>query len=98
MALEIPLRLIAVLLPPLLIFVCLTTHPGLPAELALWLGWLALALAMDALTPRGTPAAGPDGGAPPLLCLLALIPQAPILGAPPWPGAAGPPHPRPLAA
>ena len=35
MALEIPLRLIAVLLPPLLILVCLAAHPGLPIELAL---------------------------------------------------------------
>src|SRR5882724_10659666 len=62
MALEIPLRLIAVLLPPLLIFVCLTIHPGLPAELALWLGWLALALAMDALTPPVTDSPGPGSG------------------------------------
>ncbi|MGK4277446.1 hypothetical protein, partial [Escherichia coli] len=80
MALEIPLRLIAVLLPPLLIFVCLATHPGLPAELALWLGWLLLALAMDALTPRVTESAGPDGGAALLLCLLAIILQSAMLG------------------
>src|SRR5258705_6555015 len=98
MALEIPLRLIAVLLPPLLIFVCLTTHPGLHAELALWLGWLALALAMDGLTPRVTESAGPDGGAALLLCLLAIILQAAMLGAALWLAAAGPHAPRRLAA
>jgi alkane 1-monooxygenase len=98
MALEIPLRLIAVLLPPLLIFVCLTTHPGLPAEPALWLGWLALALAMDALTPRVTESAGPDGGAALLLCLLAIILQSAMLGAALWLAAAVPLDPGRLAA
>src|SRR5258708_17866319 len=98
MALEIPLRLIAVLLPPLLIFVCLTTHPGLPTELALWLGWLALALAMDGLTPRVTASAGPDGGAALLLCLLAIILQAAMLAAALWLAAAAPVDPsRPAA-
>ena len=88
MVLEIPLRLIAVLLPPLLIFVCLATHPGLAVELALWLGWLALALAMDALTPRVTASPGPGSGAALLLCLLAIILQAAMLAAALWLAAA----------
>src|SRR5215468_6360044 len=90
MALEIPLRLIAVFLPPLLVIACLTLNPGSPVELALWLGWLALALAMDALTPRVTASAGPDGETALLLCLLAILLQAAVLGAALWLAAAIP--------
>lgn len=91
MALEIVSRSIAVLVLPLMTLACLSTAMGPPAELALWLSWLAVALAMDAATPRVTAAVPPHGRAALLLCLAAPLLQAAVLGDALWLAAARPP-------
>ena len=98
MALEFVFRLVAMLLLPLLTLLCLAAAPGAPVELALWGAWLALALAMDALTPRVVAAPRPAAGAGLLLCLLAPALQALVLGTALWQAAIRPPDPGRIAA
>ena len=52
MAVEAFARSVAVLLLPILAFACIVADPGPMATLGLWLGWMVLALAIDAVSPR----------------------------------------------
>lgn len=72
---EFLLRLAAVLLLPALILFCIAWDVGLGAQVAIWTGWLALALLQDALMPRVAAAVG-SGQAPdsPILRGLACVP------------------------
>jgi alkane 1-monooxygenase len=45
-------RSVAVLLLPILAFVCIVTHPRPMATFDVWLAWMVLALAIDAVSPR----------------------------------------------
>src|ERR1700676_1378270 len=44
---------VAVLLLPMLAFACIVADPGPMATLGVWLAWMVLALAIDAVSPRG---------------------------------------------
>ena len=67
---ELAAYLVALLLAPAIAAGCLFARPAWPLQLAIWLGWLAVALLFDAGTPRITAvprAARPDGAATTLL-------------------------------
>src|SRR5206468_1080176 len=74
---ELANHLVALLLTPALVAVCLLVRPAWPVELALWAAWLAAALLFDAWSPRVSavaPADRPDGAT--ILLLLWLPPLA----------------------
>jgi alkane 1-monooxygenase len=52
MAVEAFARSVTVLLLPILAFACIVADPGPMATLGVWLAWMVLALAIDAVSPR----------------------------------------------
>ena len=52
MAVEAFARSVGVLLLPILAFACIVADPGPMATLGVWLAWMALALGIDAVSPR----------------------------------------------
>ena len=79
MAVEALARSVAVLLLPILAFACIVTDPGPVATLGVWLAWMVLALAIDAVSPRVGPTRDAAGSTTAALLFAAPLLQGAVL-------------------